>query len=377
VSGDRLAQAELAAPGELVETSPDDPAERTHAGDEARRRIDTLKLAMMFVDLDDLTVRAISRAALKGLGVPPSSVVGRPLMELAVHARRSDLQNVLEAMRAGGIDSYRARGTVGIGPSGHTFTVWAEAFQVASGCIVLVQVAQGIERQQSPLAEYLGSPPLAMAVGTIDPGWVITEMSADVEELVDMPAEDVVGRRLVGWVDQRDVRKLLDAGRMAHREHSTVVRLRVRNGGGGWTPTLCVLTSLAGSIDLSLILLPEPGPAPAAGAPAADLGRVAQLEEHLWRIAAEIEASGMARQRVPIPDPERFPQLGGLSSRQSEVLRHLVRGERVPTIAKQLFLSQSTVRNHLAAIFRRFNVHSQPALLALFATDRPDDPAAT
>jgi two-component system nitrate/nitrite response regulator NarL len=54
-----------------------------------------------------------------------------------------------------------------------------------------------------------------------------------------------------------------------------------------------------------------------------------------------------------------------LTVRQWEILTRLLRGERVPTIASELFVSQSTVRNHLSAIFERFGVHSQPELLAL------------
>ena len=60
----------------------------------------------------------------------------------------------------------------------------------------------------------------------------------------------------------------------------------------------------------------------------------------------------------------RDPALRGLSTRQGEVLRRLLRGERVPNIARELFVSQSTVRNHLSAIYRRLGVHSQTELLA-------------
>ena len=51
-------------------------------------------------------------------------------------------------------------------------------------------------------------------------------------------------------------------------------------------------------------------------------------------------------------------------SEPSEVLRRLTRGERVAGIARDLFVSQSTVRNHLSAIYRRLGVHSQSELLA-------------
>jgi DNA-binding CsgD family transcriptional regulator len=42
----------------------------------------------------------------------------------------------------------------------------------------------------------------------------------------------------------------------------------------------------------------------------------------------------------------------------------------VPIIAKELYLSQATVRNHLAAIFSIFTVHSQAELLALLRPRR-------
>ncbi len=54
-----------------------------------------------------------------------------------------------------------------------------------------------------------------------------------------------------------------------------------------------------------------------------------------------------------------------LSTRQLEVLSRLLADERVPTIAKALFLSQSTVRNHLSVIFQRLGVHSQEELIQL------------
>jgi diguanylate cyclase (GGDEF)-like protein/PAS domain S-box-containing protein len=54
-----------------------------------------------------------------------------------------------------------------------------------------------------------------------------------------------------------------------------------------------------------------------------------------------------------------------LSTRQLEVLGRLLAGERVPAIATALFLSPSTVRNHLSVIFQRLGVHSQQELIQL------------
>jgi DNA-binding CsgD family transcriptional regulator len=42
----------------------------------------------------------------------------------------------------------------------------------------------------------------------------------------------------------------------------------------------------------------------------------------------------------------------------------LATGERVPGIARALFLSESTVRNHLTSVYRKFGVHSQNDLMS-------------
>lgn len=52
-----------------------------------------------------------------------------------------------------------------------------------------------------------------------------------------------------------------------------------------------------------------------------------------------------------------------LSARQQEILAHLARGECVNEIAAAIYISPSTVRNHLSVIYKKFGVHSQAGLL--------------
>lgn len=98
--------------------------------------------------------------------------------------------------------------------------------------------------------------------------------------------------------------------------------------------------------------------------------RAANLERRLWRIEREFE--GVELPGANLPEPFSQPGVAELSPRQWEVLTRLLRGERVPRIAEELFLSQSTIRNHLADIFRKMGVHSQVELLDLFRT-APDE----
>ncbi len=52
-----------------------------------------------------------------------------------------------------------------------------------------------------------------------------------------------------------------------------------------------------------------------------------------------------------------------LTKREKDVLQLLLDGRRVSSIARALYLSPQTVRNHLKAIFRKLGAHSQAELL--------------
>jgi DNA-binding NarL/FixJ family response regulator len=91
--------------------------------------------------------------------------------------------------------------------------------------------------------------------------------------------------------------------------------------------------------------------------------RVAELEMRLRRIAAEVRAAGIRDDVAGAAVLSHLPQLDQLTPRQAEVLDRLLQGQRVGTIANELYINPSTVRNHLAAIFQKLEVHSQSELL--------------
>ncbi len=55
-----------------------------------------------------------------------------------------------------------------------------------------------------------------------------------------------------------------------------------------------------------------------------------------------------------------------LTKRELEIVRSLVSGDRVRVIASHLFLSQSTVRNHLSSIYSKLGIGSQQQLVDRF-----------
>ena len=92
--------------------------------------------------------------------------------------------------------------------------------------------------------------------------------------------------------------------------------------------------------------------------------RVAALEARLRRISLEAVAVGLGENSSSAAFDEDAVAL--LSSRQADIAQRLAAGKRVPTIARDMGLSQSTVRNHLSQIFRKFGVASQAELIELF-----------
>jgi DNA-binding NarL/FixJ family response regulator len=65
----------------------------------------------------------------------------------------------------------------------------------------------------------------------------------------------------------------------------------------------------------------------------------------------------------------RYPALSRLTAREWEILLLLMDGERVPSIAAELYVTQSTVRNHLSSVFSKLGVHSQAELLRQLRTN--------
>jgi DNA-binding CsgD family transcriptional regulator len=108
--------------------------------------------------------------------------------------------------------------------------------------------------------------------------------------------------------------------------------------------------------------------------PSPAIARV-HLADGLWLTlrAALVNATGSASDRriaVTIEEAsptERVAVFGrafGLSSRERDLLDHLVAGGDTREIAAEMFLSEHTVQDHLKSIFARTSVHNRRTLIA-------------
>jgi len=234
-----------------------------------------------------------------------------------------------------------------------------------------------------------------LVLGALDHEWRFSEISPDATTWFGWNPAEYRGTALQSVVHPEDAPLLLLAlGRAGvdRRGVATVVRVRSEpapssNGSsepssaassaasstdGVWVPVRCEVSPLCDHnpprFAVAMWVLDagrDTGSSgPWRGPSESPEQRAARLEDHLWRIALEIAAAGIGDAPASGEMWWSDPALRELSQRQLEILRRLLRGERVPMIARDLFLSQSTVRNHLSAIYRRLGVHSQAELLA-------------
>jgi DNA-binding NarL/FixJ family response regulator len=97
-------------------------------------------------------------------------------------------------------------------------------------------------------------------------------------------------------------------------------------------------------------------------------------QERFVRAAAELAHAGVDTDGPRAPQPSGTPSIAVgafdagtmrlLSAREREVFDLLVEGYRVSQVARMLFRSHHTVRNHLKAIFQKLDVSSQEDLVA-------------
>ena len=241
-------------------------------------------------------------------------------------------------------------------------TVWVRSFHIGNRHYTFVQAAPTPKTASAPSPRAWDTNRSRWRSAPSTPPTRSPRSSRDVTGLLGVAPQELIGRTLLSVVASRDVASLLAAqDGLAHQ--AVALRLHLQNKGDEWVEMCCVLTSLAGNPDRCFILVPEPVDDPTGS-------RVNELEHHLWTIAAIVEASGVLQGVGPMRDMKLMPEANNLTTRQWEILARLVRGERVPTIAEDLYLSQSAVRNHLSEIFKRFGVHSQPELLKTLGAQR-------
>ena len=235
--------------------------------------------------------------------------------------------------------------------------MWIRSFdhQPATRFVVIVLVADDIAGE--PLERDWQEAPAV--VGTADANLRIERISIDAEGLFGRPVADVLGQSLPALVAEDDVPALLSALSEASTSQAGVsLYLNVTPGAIG-SEMRCevLLLPLQPTPSCAFVFLPSP--ANTAGKDSAELSTI------LLRLGRGATIAELARGVFRGISESTMPGLSRLTTRELEIASRLLDGDRPPEIARKLFLSQSTVRNHLASVFAKVGVTSQQDLLNL------------
>jgi PAS domain S-box-containing protein len=343
-------------------------AKRVSAANAAKAmdRFALVSMALITIDLSDQRILAVNAAAARMLGEPAEALVGRLELEFVAPLDRDAVLRAHADVREGRLDGYQARRTF-VPSRGEPFE--AEAWvRLLSGSVgnatALVAINLGdYDRHSISAAGFIGADAGAALMTIIDQEWIIEGASADANAVLGVPSAELIGTPFLGMVHPGDAPNFFFAVERATSSGRAVVcRLRWRTAHHEWWDTVSFVNLLSDDAPPRLGIMAlannevERSPTPS----------VSELGRSLQRIAAEIRAA-----EALIHVPEVFGQaspeeMAALTGRQLEIVGRLSRGESATKIAEALFLSPSTVRNQLSALYRHFGVHSQVELLSLF-----------
>jgi PAS domain S-box-containing protein len=319
--------------------------------------------AVALIHLPSTRLVALSTAMADLLGVTPDEGMRLDCLTLVrPTAAAVDLmsQGVLDAIEArrqlerpdGSLIDVRSAGWAIRSHTGPDLCLWAPS---PTTCEPIV--TEAVAAACAPVGKDARS--VQLVAGRLDHRWQVVELNSEAEVLLGSRADELIGRSIFDLVHRDDAVSMLSGFARATAKGAADVRIRFSHQDGIPRLVRAVLTAVDGDTVAPF------GFAVALVATVTVAGRAEMLEQHLRRIAAEISAAGLGRAEDLPMQLSSPPALRGLSVRQREVVLRLIRGERVPAIADAMFLSQSTVRNHLAAIFEKAGVHSQSDLIQL------------
>jgi len=328
------------------------------------------------VDLPSGRFLAVNPSLASAVGSSADALTGGSSLDWLSAEDRPAARLGFQALADGDLTGYQAvRKLASPQDPDQVFSVWVSTIDVDGARVGLASLIPAASSDN----EFRAMPPASkipeagnMVLGTVDGFWRVDRISQDVLPLLGIAPEQCVGRPVLGVVHPFDVPALLAAVEHARRgERAVRLMLRVSTGSDDWTEVTAVLATIA---------LGDPPPLAfalirydAATDGPKDSDREMRLEGHMLRIADELHAAGLIPRLPQLPALAEEPRLGKLTSREWAVLTRLLDGQRVSAIAADLYVSQSTVRNHLSSIYAKLGVHRQVDLIRLMRreTSRP------
>lgn len=298
---------------------------------------------------------AASEQAGRLLGVPVKKLVGRSAEDFAVDAPSGGLALIAQ----GRVSGFQATRTLVGGADGkQRLQVWVrgDLSNVPVGYAMVVLWPGGRapwmylpDRGEKSLETH-------EIVGTVDAHLLVDRVSDDVRRLCTTP-EQVIGSSFFQLFDITSAAEVLHA-----------VATATSTGRG-----LCLAVNICRDDEPAMgeLML-----RPLVPAPSFSFVLAVRDAETLPKLAVvpdqnTFESLGRGLHALALADTlAQFDAAGvkgaeKLTTREMDIVMRLMDGDRVPAIARDMYLSQSTIRNHLSSVFRKLGVSSQQQLIDL------------
>ncbi len=338
-----------------TQTPKEEPLHSEGLAAEAIEAVANATLPAAILEAPSGRIMAASRPLGELLASDGGTVVGRTIDEFMT----DQPSGALDLLRTGRLQGYvTTRSLRRRQAEPMPVQVWVRALGTDTPPHFAVAVfATSLTRNGALLPEVAHSE-LTPVVGTSDDSLLIDRISSDVEGLLGYKPSDVLGRSILSLVTDTSVPHLL--GSLAHAAAT----------GAGVTFNLVACSKQGDPVLLEAVLWPL-RPPPRCGfallpGAYARVGTAADVENWMSRFVRDSDAVSLSSHLATTPREGDLTGLSLLTTRELEIVSRLVAGDKVPSIAKALFLSPSTVRNHLHSIYQKLGIHSQQELIHAF-----------
>lgn len=312
-------------------------------------------LPALLVRIPSLVILAASAPAAEIVGVDAAELIGESLEEFSADDRAGVVQLVLD----GKLKGFEAERTfTARDGSSHRVQAWVRVLEQPPPPEFVVGVLWPTMSRATMQLPSPGPEEAPAIFGTVSSELLIERISEDVSVL-GLDATDLVGAPILRLVSMSSAPNVLIAlAEAATREAGVCLTVLVDGTDGEVTAELLIRRLVPSmSFAFSLVLGSED-----------DVGPLG-AEEILRQLGRGLRALDLGDAADSLAKAQRVG-MQQLSSRELEIVARLVSGDRVPAIAQALFLSQSTIRNHLSSAFRKLGVTSQQELVDLYRAPR-------
>lgn len=304
----------------------------------------------LLLEVPSQLILAASEAAAGAIEAEPSDLVGRNFEEFAT----DDPTGAVELLLTGRVKGFEAERVLRLRDGVQRIRMWVRVLEQPPPIEFVLAVLWRVGTSAKSQLPAPGADEPRAIFGTVSSQLLIERISEDVS-ILGLDASELVGApifRLVSVDSAADV--LVALAEAAAHAGGVCTSVLVPSVEGELVAELLVRRLVPSmSFAFSLVSVGDQAAGPfgaeevlrmlGRGLGALDTGEAASALDRAGPVGAE-----------------------RLSSRESEIVARLVSGDRVPAIAQALFLSQSTIRNHLSSAFAKLAVTSQQELVDLY-----------